>query len=199
MYDLSLTSLGFLGLHLHRGGRGVDLRRLAFRGNDLTRMEPERGAKDAMLLCACAATPAISLLVVRGLWTTVALIAIAAAAHQGWSAIFTHWSPTPSRAARLARSSDSADSSAASAAFSLRPSSATGSITRTAPTARYLLRGMAYLAALGIIPAFGAEDPAAREPCTIATYRRAVSIIVCALPETSSPPMPMADAPASRN
>lgn len=42
--------------------------------------------KTAMLLCACAATPVISLLVVRGLWTTVALIGIAAAAHQGWSA-----------------------------------------------------------------------------------------------------------------
>ena len=42
--------------------------------------------KTAMLLCACAATPVISLVVVRGLWATVALIGIAAAAHQGWSA-----------------------------------------------------------------------------------------------------------------
>lgn len=42
--------------------------------------------KTAMFLCACAATPVISLVVVRGLWATVALIGIAAAAHQGWSA-----------------------------------------------------------------------------------------------------------------
>ena len=42
--------------------------------------------KTAMLLCACAATPVISLVVVRGLWATVALIGLAAAAHQGWSA-----------------------------------------------------------------------------------------------------------------
>ena len=42
--------------------------------------------KTAMLLCACAATPVIALVVVRGLWPTVGLIGIAAAAHQGWSA-----------------------------------------------------------------------------------------------------------------
>jgi ACS family hexuronate transporter-like MFS transporter len=42
--------------------------------------------KTAMLLCACAATPVISLVFVRGLWATVTLIGLAAAAHQGWSA-----------------------------------------------------------------------------------------------------------------
>lgn len=45
-----------------------------------------RARKTAMLLCACAATPVISLLFVRNLWATVTLIGIAAAAHQGWSA-----------------------------------------------------------------------------------------------------------------
>jgi ACS family hexuronate transporter-like MFS transporter len=42
--------------------------------------------KTAMLLCACAATPIMSLLFVRRLWPTVALVGVAAAAHQGWSA-----------------------------------------------------------------------------------------------------------------
>ena len=42
--------------------------------------------KTAMLLCACAATPIMSLLFVRSLWPTVALVGLAAAAHQGWSA-----------------------------------------------------------------------------------------------------------------
>ncbi len=42
--------------------------------------------KTAMLLCACAATPIMSLLFVRRLWPTVALVGLAAAAHQGWSA-----------------------------------------------------------------------------------------------------------------
>lgn len=42
--------------------------------------------KTAMLCCACAATPIVSLLAVRSLWPTVALIGLAAAAHQGFSA-----------------------------------------------------------------------------------------------------------------
>jgi ACS family hexuronate transporter-like MFS transporter len=39
-----------------------------------------------MLICAVSATPVMLLLWVRTLWPAVALIGIAAAAHQGWSA-----------------------------------------------------------------------------------------------------------------
>lgn len=45
-----------------------------------------RARKTAMLICACAATPIVLLMAVRGLWPTVALIGLAAAAHQGFSA-----------------------------------------------------------------------------------------------------------------
>lgn len=46
--------------------------------------------KTAMLICALAATPVVSLVSVRDLWPTVALLSLAAAAHQGWSAnLFT--------------------------------------------------------------------------------------------------------------
>ena len=56
--------------------------------------------KTAMLLCAVAVTPVISLLFVHDLWPAVALISLAAAAHQGWSAnLFTLVSDTfPQRA-----------------------------------------------------------------------------------------------------
>jgi len=45
-----------------------------------------RARKAAMLLCALCATPVIGLLWVTTLWPAVALISLAAAAHQGWSA-----------------------------------------------------------------------------------------------------------------
>lgn len=45
-----------------------------------------RARKTAMLICASAAVPVIFLMTVRGLWSAVALIGLAAAAHQGWSA-----------------------------------------------------------------------------------------------------------------
>jgi ACS family hexuronate transporter-like MFS transporter len=49
-----------------------------------------RARKSAMLLCALLVTPIVFASQVKGLWTAVILIGIAAAAHQGWSAnIFT--------------------------------------------------------------------------------------------------------------
>lgn len=53
--------------------------------------EPGSARKTAMLICALAVTP-VSLIMFTGgnLWLTVALISLAAAAHQGWSAnLFT--------------------------------------------------------------------------------------------------------------
>jgi ACS family hexuronate transporter-like MFS transporter len=49
-----------------------------------------RGRKTAMLICALAVTPIIFASNVKSLWGAVALIGLAAAAHQGWSAnLFT--------------------------------------------------------------------------------------------------------------
>src|SRR5215207_4434383 len=49
-----------------------------------------RARKTAMLVCALAVTPIIFASEVKSLWVAVALIGLAAAAHQGWSAnIFT--------------------------------------------------------------------------------------------------------------
>jgi MFS transporter, ACS family, hexuronate transporter len=49
-----------------------------------------RARKTAMLVCALCVTPIVFASQVTGLWTAVALVGLAAAAHQGWSAnIFT--------------------------------------------------------------------------------------------------------------
>lgn len=45
-----------------------------------------RARKSSMLLCAVAVLPVCSLLFVHSLWPAVALISLATAAHQGWSA-----------------------------------------------------------------------------------------------------------------
>jgi ACS family hexuronate transporter-like MFS transporter len=49
-----------------------------------------RSRKTAMLVCACCVVPVVFAAFVTNMWIAVLLIALAAAAHQGWSAnIFT--------------------------------------------------------------------------------------------------------------
>jgi MFS transporter, ACS family, hexuronate transporter len=49
-----------------------------------------RARKTAMLVCAVAVVPIVAAAHVKGLWTAVALVSLAVAAHQGWSAnLFT--------------------------------------------------------------------------------------------------------------
>jgi ACS family hexuronate transporter-like MFS transporter len=49
-----------------------------------------RARKTAMLVCALAVVPIVGVTLIKGLWPAVALISLAAAAHQGWSAnLFT--------------------------------------------------------------------------------------------------------------
>jgi ACS family hexuronate transporter-like MFS transporter len=56
---------------------------------------PNTARKVAMLICAVAATPVMLLLWVQSLWLGVALLSLAAAAHQGWSVnLFTVVSDT---------------------------------------------------------------------------------------------------------
>src|SRR5262249_28791339 len=59
-----------------------------------------RARKSAMLMCALAVVPIVAAAIMHNLWTVVALISIALAAHQGWSAnLFTLASDTfPQRA-----------------------------------------------------------------------------------------------------
>ena len=59
-----------------------------------------RARKSAMLICACAVVPVVFAAKARNLWVAVALIGLAAASHQGWSAnLFTMVSDTfPRRA-----------------------------------------------------------------------------------------------------
>jgi ACS family hexuronate transporter-like MFS transporter len=45
-----------------------------------------RSRKTAMLVCATAVVPIVAASRVENMWTAVALISVAAAAHQGWSA-----------------------------------------------------------------------------------------------------------------
>jgi ACS family hexuronate transporter-like MFS transporter len=51
---------------------------------------PSRARKTAMLCCACCVVPVVAAASVQSLWGAVALVSLAAAAHQGWSAnLFT--------------------------------------------------------------------------------------------------------------
>lgn len=53
-------------------------------------MTPNRARKMAMFICACCVVPIGFVSMVENLWVAVALVGLAAAAHQGWSAnIFT--------------------------------------------------------------------------------------------------------------
>ena len=59
-----------------------------------------KARKGALLVCALGTTPMIAMPAVRSLWPAVALISLAAAAHQGWSAnLFTVVSDTLPRRA----------------------------------------------------------------------------------------------------
>ncbi len=100
-YGLNLTELGpplvviYLAADAGSILGGWIPARLAGRG-----LAAGRARKAAMLLCASCAVPVAALLFVHSLWAAVALIGIAAAAHQGWSAnLFTLVSDTFPRGA----------------------------------------------------------------------------------------------------
>jgi ACS family hexuronate transporter-like MFS transporter len=91
-YGLDLTHLGppliviYVVADIGSIGGGWLSKGLVGRG-----MQPGAARKTAMLICALGVTP-VSLIMFTGgnLWLTVALISLAAAAHQGWSAnLFT--------------------------------------------------------------------------------------------------------------
>jgi MFS transporter, ACS family, aldohexuronate transporter len=110
-----------------------------------------RSRKTAMLICALAVLPIVFATRTSNVWVAVALIALAAAAHQGWSAnIFTLVSDTfPRRAV----GSVVGFGGMAGAVGGMLLSIMVGEILqRTGSyTAIFLMAGFAYLVALGII------------------------------------------------
>jgi ACS family hexuronate transporter-like MFS transporter len=100
-YGLNITQLGppliaiYIAADLGSIGGGWLSQRFSLFG-----WGPNRSRKVAMLTCACAATPIFFLMSARSLWPAVILLALATAAHQGWSAnLFTLVSDTfPPRA-----------------------------------------------------------------------------------------------------
>jgi ACS family hexuronate transporter-like MFS transporter len=110
-----------------------------------------KARKVAMLICALAVVPVIFAPMVSGLWTAVALISLAAAAHQGWSAnIFTTASDMfPRRAV----GSVVGFGGMGGAIGGMLIASATGHILQLTGSyhAVFFLCGIAYLIALGII------------------------------------------------
>ena len=100
-YGLDLSHLGapliavYLAADIGSIAGGWIPGRLLFRGIDLT-----KARKTALLICAFTVTPVMGIMLMRGnLWATVALISLAAAGHQGWSAnLYTLASDTFPRA-----------------------------------------------------------------------------------------------------
>jgi MFS transporter, ACS family, hexuronate transporter len=87
-YGLDLSHLGaplisvYVAADIGSIGGGWLSGRLLSRGMDLT-----RARKTALFVCALTVTPVMGIMLMRGnLWATVALISVAAAGHQGWSA-----------------------------------------------------------------------------------------------------------------
>ena len=90
-YGLKLTQLGLpliaIYLAADAGSIGGGWLSAGFAARGWNR---NRARKTAMLVCALCATPVMALVKVDGLWPAVALVGLAAAAHQGWSAnLFT--------------------------------------------------------------------------------------------------------------
>jgi MFS transporter, ACS family, hexuronate transporter len=87
-YGLDLSHLGapliavYLAADVGSIGGGWLSSRLLARGMDVT-----RARKTALFTCALAVTPVMGVMFTHGnLWLTVALVGLAAAGHQGWSA-----------------------------------------------------------------------------------------------------------------
>jgi ACS family hexuronate transporter-like MFS transporter len=95
-YGVNVTALGppllviYLAADVGSIGGGWVFKGLAARG-----WSPNASRKTAMILCALAALPILLMLYVESLWPAVAILSIAAAAHQGWSVnLFTLVSDT---------------------------------------------------------------------------------------------------------
>ena len=135
-----------------------------------------RARKTAMLLCALCVVPIVSASRVSGLWLSVGLIGLAAAAHQGWSAnIFTMASDMfPKRAV----GSVVGLGGMAGAVGGLLFSPFIGYVLQRTHNylVPFLVSGTAYLAALGIIQALAPGLERAAPEAAPAERREAESV-----------------------
>jgi ACS family hexuronate transporter-like MFS transporter len=112
-----------------------------------------RARKTAMLVCALCVTPIVFASQASGVWTAVALVGLAAAAHQGWSAnLFTL---TSDMFPRRAVGSVVGFGGMAGSIGGMLVATATGWLLQTTGSyhAIFLLAGTAYLLALVVIHA----------------------------------------------
>ena len=100
-YDVNLTAMGppLLAIYLAADVGSIGGGWL-FKGFRARGWSANAARKSAMAICAAGALPVMGILYVESVWPAVALIATAAAAHQGWSAnLFTLVSDTTPRPA----------------------------------------------------------------------------------------------------
>jgi ACS family hexuronate transporter-like MFS transporter len=151
-YGLSLTAVGpplvaiYLMADVGSIGGGWLSSSLLKRG-----WTPNRARKTAMLACAVAVTPIVFASSVHNLWAAVALVGLAAAAHQGWSAnIFTL---TTDMFPRRAVGSVVGFGGTAGAVGGMLIAKVTGYILDATGSyvPVFLIAGCAYLVALGVI------------------------------------------------
>jgi ACS family hexuronate transporter-like MFS transporter len=111
-----------------------------------------KARKTAMLVCALAVTPVVSVSWIESLWPAVLLIGLAAAAHQGWSAnVFSTVSDT---FPRQAVGSVVGIGGMAGSVGGIMLSVLTGTILQTSPgdyTVNFMIAGSAYLIALALV------------------------------------------------
>ena len=111
-----------------------------------------KARKTAMLLCALAVTPVVSVSRIESLWPAVLLIGLAAAAHQGWSAnVFCTVSDT---FPRQAVASVVGIGGMAGSVGGIMLAVLTGAVLQTSPgdyTVNFVIAGSAYLVALAIV------------------------------------------------
>ncbi|MBZ0089518.1 MAG: MFS transporter [Thermoanaerobaculia bacterium] len=111
-----------------------------------------RARKTAMLLCALAVTPVVSVSWIESLWPAVLLIGLAAAAHQGWSAnVFSTVSDT---FPRQAVASVVGIGGMAGSVGGIMLSVLTGAVLQRSPgdyTVNFFIAGTTYLVALVIL------------------------------------------------
>jgi ACS family hexuronate transporter-like MFS transporter len=111
-----------------------------------------KARKTTMLVCALAVTPVVSVSWIESLWPAVLCIALAAAAHQGWSAnVFSTVSDT---FPRQAVGSVVGIGGMAGSVGGIMLSVLTGTILQTSPgdyTVNFMIAGSAYLIALALV------------------------------------------------
>jgi ACS family hexuronate transporter-like MFS transporter len=112
----------------------------------------DRARKTAMLLCALAVTPVVSVSRIDSLWPAVLLIGLAAAAHQGWSANL--FSTVSDAFPRQSVGSVVGIGGMAGSVGGITLSVLTGAVLQTTPgdyTVNFVIAGSVYLIALAIV------------------------------------------------